>query len=88
MINFLIFLLFDQQKNKLYPFSFLIKKILKPFKINKVLDFFLKNFSNKLKALLLLLLLSSSCTDQGCIEADDFGEYEYQTLEVLANNSA
>ncbi len=66
----------------------MIKKTLKPTKVTKVLDFFLKKFSNKLKALLLLLLLSSSCTDQGCIEADDFGEYEYQTLEVLANNSA
>lgn len=28
-----------------------------------------------------------SCTDNGCIEADDFGEYETQTLEVVANSN-
>jgi len=32
-------------------------------------------------------LLSSSCTDQGCIEADDFGEYESQTLTVDSNRA-
>ncbi len=34
------------------------------------------------------LLLFSSCTDQGCIDADDFGEYESQTVIVPANASA
>ncbi len=36
---------------------------------------------------LLFLAISSSCTDQGCIEADDFGEYESQTIEVSTNES-
>ena len=26
-----------------------------------------------------------SCNDQGCIDADDFGEYESQTLEIASN---
>lgn len=30
-------------------------------------------------------IITSSCTDQGCIDADDFGEYEQQTVEVTAN---
>ncbi len=34
-----------------------------------------------------ILLLLFSCTDEGCIEADDFGEYESETIEVLANAS-
>lgn len=46
-----------------------------------------QNFAYKLAALFLLLSFSS-CTDQGCIEADDFGEYEYQTLTVNSNGSA
>ncbi len=29
----------------------------------------------------------ASCSDQGCIDADDFGEYESQTLEVPANGA-
>lgn len=33
------------------------------------------------------LLFLFSCSDQGCIEADDFGEYDTQTLEIPANNS-
>ncbi|MFT6077464.1 MAG: type IV secretory pathway VirB6-like protein, partial [Rickettsiales bacterium] len=33
----------------------------------------------------LLLFSYSSCTDQGCIEADDFGEYEQQVLTIKAN---
>ena len=28
-----------------------------------------------------------SCADQGCIDADDFGEYESETIEVNANSS-
>jgi hypothetical protein len=39
----------------------------------------------KTAILLLFFALSSSCTDQGCIDADDFGEYESQTIEVPAN---
>ena len=38
-------------------------------------------------AIFFLASFSSSCSDQGCIEADDFGEYESQTLDVLANPS-
>ena len=37
----------------------------------------------------LLVLLSAitinSCADEGCIDADDFGEYQSQTIEVPAN---
>ncbi len=40
----------------------------------------------KTAILLLFFALSSSCTDQGCIDADDFGEYESQTIEVSANS--
>ncbi|MBM3579608.1 MAG: hypothetical protein FJX34_02400, partial [Alphaproteobacteria bacterium] len=32
-------------------------------------------------------LLLFSCTDSGCIDADDFGEYESQTLTVTSNSS-
>ena len=35
----------------------------------------------------LLAALLFSCSDQGCIEADDFGEYDTQTLEILSNSS-
>jgi len=44
-----------------------------------------KAFSSKLLLLFLLLFSYSSCTDQGCIEADDFGEYEQETIFVNAN---
>ena len=40
---------------------------------------------SKIVIYLLLSLPLFSCTDQGCIEADDFGEYEYETLTVKAN---
>ena len=38
--------------------------------------------------ILLMFFFIFSCSDQGCIDADDFGEYETQTLEVTSNNSA
>lgn len=34
---------------------------------------------------MLLPFILSSCNDQGCIEADDFGEYQSQTIDVVAN---
>jgi len=43
--------------------------------------------TTKLVAFLSLLIFLFSCTDQGCIEADDFGEYETQTLTVKASAS-
>jgi type IV secretory pathway VirB6-like protein len=46
----------------------------------------LRAFLGKLFVLSLLLFSYSSCTDQGCIEADDFGEYEQEVLTVKANN--
>ncbi|MFT5703831.1 MAG: hypothetical protein ACI9TO_001210, partial [Rickettsiales bacterium] len=46
---------------------------------------FLASFLGKFFLLSFLLFSYSSCTDQGCIEADDFGEYEQQTLTVYAN---
>lgn len=36
-------------------------------------------------ALLLLFFALSSCSDSGCIDADDFGEYESQTIQVASN---
>lgn len=48
----------------------------------------LKNGQFFRSTILLIALLSFSCSDQGCIEADDFGEYDTQTIEVLANSSA
>ena len=47
-----------------------------------------KSALGKLLLLFLLLFSYSSCTDQGCIEADDFGEYEQQVLFVKANGVA
>ncbi len=41
-----------------------------------------------LSAVLFILFFISSCSDQGCIEADDFGEYDTQTLEITSNNAA
>lgn len=51
------------------------------------LNSFFQSFKRKI-AVLFLLLIVASCQDQGCIEADDFGEYEYQVIEVKANGSA
>lgn len=44
-----------------------------------------KTLLGKLFLLSLLLFSYSSCSDQGCIEADDFGEYQQQVLTVKAN---
>ncbi len=44
-----------------------------------------KAVAGKLLLLFLLLFSYSSCTDQGCIEADDFGEYEQEIIFVKAN---
>ncbi|MSP34058.1 MAG: hypothetical protein EXR06_04070, partial [Rickettsiales bacterium] len=41
-----------------------------------------------LSAVLFILFFIFSCSDQGCIEADDFGEYDTQTLEITSNSSA
>ena len=41
-----------------------------------------------LPVILIALFFIFSCSDQGCIEADDFGEYDTQTLEVTSNNAA
>lgn len=56
----------------------LIKNLLKQIYQKKI---FIKTTA------LILFFAFSSCTDQGCIDADDFGEYESQTVEVLANSS-
>ncbi len=37
--------------------------------------------------MILCAALNSSCSDSGCIDANDFGEYESQTLVVLSNAS-
>ncbi len=43
---------------------------------------------NTLKILISILItcLIISCENRGCIEADDFGEYNSYNLEVYANN--
>ena len=38
-----------------------------------------------LRAAILLAFFTFSCSDSGCIDADDFGEFETETLEVKAN---
>lgn len=65
----------------------MIENFLKKLNQKLTLKTSIKNIVCKLAALFLLLSFSS-CTDQGCIEADDFGEYEYQTLTINANGSA
>jgi type IV secretory pathway VirB6-like protein len=49
--------------------------------------FFDRIFAGKAFILLAFLTIFSSCSDQGCIDAADFGEYESQTLTVTANNA-
>lgn len=53
----------------------------KNFHNNKLLKLLVKAFSCTL-----VILTINSCSDQGCIDADDFGEYESQTIEVFSNN--
>lgn len=65
----------------------MIKNCLNKFNQNILPQILLKNFVSRIVAVILLFLFCSSCSDQGCIDADDFGEYESQTLEVLANPS-
>lgn len=51
----------------------------------------IKNINTKnllSKASLLLTFFLFSCTDTGCIDADDFGEYESETIEIQSNASA
>ncbi len=49
---------------------------------SKILRVFKKTFFVAIISLALF-----SCQDEGCIEADDFGEYQTQTLEVVANSN-
>ena len=53
--------------------------------IKTILEQINRAFAIKAAALLLFVGLASSCSDSGCIDADDFGEYESQTIEVLTN---
>ncbi len=53
-----------------------------------IADYTKQNLWQNLRGFLLLAavsLLLFSCTDSGCIDADDFGEYESQTITVTAN---
>ncbi len=50
----------------------------------KILNFF---FKTKSIWLIAICLNAFSCVDQGCIDADDFGEYESETIEVSANTA-
>lgn len=56
---------------------------------NQNLDFKIFNFLDVKKIgkfLILFLLILNSCKDDGCIEADDFGEYEVENLTISSNN--
>lgn len=55
--------------------------------IQKFVSKTLSNFVCRSLFLLLFAATITSCTDQGCIEADDFGEYQSQTLTVPSNAS-
>jgi type IV secretory pathway VirB6-like protein len=46
-----------------------------------------KNNFNLILILSLAFFLVTSCTGSGCIEADDYGEFENQLLEVYANTT-
>lgn len=53
-----------------------------------IADYTKQNLWQNLRGFFLLgavSLLLFSCTDSGCIDADDFGEYESQTITVTAN---
>ncbi|GDX35531.1 hypothetical protein LBMAG18_00420 [Alphaproteobacteria bacterium] len=50
----------------------------------KILKIYKKYFSVKFIALGLILLLTS-CSGSGCVEADDFGNQENQTINVYSN---
>lgn len=43
-------------------------------------------WSKKILVILILFLFLNSCSDSGCIEADDFGEYEIFKTNVLSNS--
>jgi type IV secretory pathway VirB6-like protein len=58
------------------------------FKYKNLTKILFKSSLNKIIILLGCLFLFTSCTDKGCIEADDFGEYQSQTLTVSANLNA
>lgn len=57
--------------------------MLKPFFSIQIKSF--RAILGKCFLLSLLLFSYSSCTDQGCIEAEDFGEYEQEVLTIKAN---
>jgi hypothetical protein len=65
----------------------LIRKFSKKINSNFCLEISLKKYLSRCVILLLFFSFSSSCSDQGCIEADDFGEYQQQTLVVSSNNN-
>ncbi len=58
------------------------------FDFKKLSQFYRLNYNLAKIFAVSFLVLIFSCTDQGCIEADDFGEYETQVLEILASNNS
>jgi len=65
--------------NQFFKIFFVIHRLF--YKKNRCFSLFRVGFA------LFFALVAISCTDSGCIDADDFGEYESQTLEVTANSS-
>jgi type IV secretory pathway VirB6-like protein len=65
----------------------LIIKILTIFK-NIFTKILFRSQLNKIIIVLSCLFLLSACSDEGCIEADDFGEYETQILTIDSNISS
>ncbi len=53
--------------------------------LNKFLNKINKIFILKNALLLIAVALVISCTDEGCVEADDFGDIDSQTLTVYSN---
>ncbi len=60
------------------------KEVLTAKFFTKILNFF---FKTKSIWLIAICLNAFSCVDQGCIDADDFGEYESETIEISANTA-
>ncbi|MFZ9469534.1 MAG: type IV secretion system protein [Rickettsiales bacterium] len=62
---------------------------LKKFYIIKKFASFCHKITSSKNLLILFLFLSiNSCSDSGCIEADDFGEYDVKNISVYSNNTS
>lgn len=58
---------------------------LKRIHFKYIIKIWFRSILGQIMSLLFLSLFITSCSDQGCIDAEDFGEYKTQTLTVLSN---